>query len=255
MPFKESNLILNLPLVLSLTQSFNANQRQAIERCLRIMIGGMAEFQYKTSAKGLDSMAELDSYCYYVAGVVGEMLTSLFCGQSMAIARHREIFEKLSVSFGQSLQLVNILKDQQEDREIEVCWLPRDLFGKYGIDDLSTYRPELRRVEFQNALYELIAITHAHLRNAMQYISLIPSSEPGIRRFCFWTVNLAAMTLSKIYQNPHFTDKDEISIPQGQVKRMLALSAIGCRSNFILHTMFNRSTKGLPLANINIGTR
>ena len=50
---------------------------------------GMAEFQDRDLSHGLDDMKEMDSYCYYVAGVVGEMLTRLFCHYSPEIAAHR----------------------------------------------------------------------------------------------------------------------------------------------------------------------
>ena len=247
MPLHERDLIQHLPLVLTLTHSFNDTQRQAIERCIRIMTYGMAGFQHKVSIQGLKTMSDLDSYCYYVAGVVGEMLTTLFCDHSPEIAGRREALEGLAASFGQSLQLTNILKDQREDRENGVCWLPCDLFAQYGID-LSTLQPDVRNSGYQSALSELIAITHAHLRNALRYILLIPSSEPGIRRFCFWTVNLAGLTLRNIYRKPYFADTAEIRVPSRRLKRMLALSYLGCRSNLLLTTMFNFSTKELPLA-------
>ena len=40
------------------------------------------------ASRGSPARRDLDDYCYYVAGVVGEMLTELFCAYSPAIVRH-----------------------------------------------------------------------------------------------------------------------------------------------------------------------
>jgi farnesyl-diphosphate farnesyltransferase len=56
-------------------------------------------------------MQDMNEYCYYVAGCVGEMLAKLFCHYSEEINQHREQLLELSVSFGQGLQMTNILKD------------------------------------------------------------------------------------------------------------------------------------------------
>jgi phytoene/squalene synthetase len=46
------------------------------------MCHGMHKFQFTASLRGLPRSTDLDDYCYYVAGVVGEMLTELFCSYS-----------------------------------------------------------------------------------------------------------------------------------------------------------------------------
>jgi len=71
----------------------------------------MPRFQDTASLRGLPRLVDLDDYCYYVAGVVGDMLTELFCEYSPAIARRRAELQSLSVSFAQGLQMTNILKD------------------------------------------------------------------------------------------------------------------------------------------------
>ena len=54
------------------------------------MSKGMPEFQRTVSLTGLEDQTEMDHYCYYVAGVVGEMLTELFCEYSREIAIQRQ---------------------------------------------------------------------------------------------------------------------------------------------------------------------
>ena len=94
---------------------------------------GMPEFQRSKTLEGLPALVDLDRYCYFVAGIVGEMLTDLFCEHSdleMAVHRRDELMA-LAVCFGQGLQMTNILKDIWEDRNSNTCWLPRSLFKRY----------------------------------------------------------------------------------------------------------------------------
>ena len=84
----------------------------------------MAEFQRHATAAGLNDLPHLDRYCYHVAGVVGEMLTELFCDYSAKINERRNELLPLAVSFGQGLQMTNILKDVWDDRQRGACWLP-----------------------------------------------------------------------------------------------------------------------------------
>ena len=85
----EHDLIANTARVIRITNGFRAAQRGALERCVRIMAQGMAEFQRHTTTAGLNDLPHLDRYCYHVADVVGEMLTELFCDYSAKINERR----------------------------------------------------------------------------------------------------------------------------------------------------------------------
>ena len=103
----EHELIRQLSRVVAITKSFAETQQKALIRCVRIMSEGMIYFQQRANPKGLKDQPEMDRYCYHVAGVVGEMLTDLFCYYSPEIARQREVLFELSSSFGQGLQMTN----------------------------------------------------------------------------------------------------------------------------------------------------
>ena len=101
----ERDLIDNTATVLRITHGFNARQRQALERCIRLMADGMSHYQESNVKNGLQDQSDMDKYCYYVAGVVGEMLTELFCDYSEEINQHYDELMSLAVSFGQGLQM------------------------------------------------------------------------------------------------------------------------------------------------------
>lgn len=130
----ERDLIENTRRIIDVSHGLNFRQREAITRCVGIMCRGMPEFQRRARPDGVSDMAQMDRYCYYVAGVVGEMLTELFCDHGPTIERQRPGLQRLAVSFGQSLQMTNILKDIWEDGERGACWLPRNVFRRFGFD-------------------------------------------------------------------------------------------------------------------------
>ncbi|HMK15012.1 MAG TPA: phytoene/squalene synthase family protein [Burkholderiales bacterium] len=246
-PEAEKDLIKNMPQVIRITHSFSDNQRTAMLRCIRIMANGMATFQSNPSPNGLKDLPQLDSYCYHVAGVVGEMLTELFCDYSGEIGKNRETMLKLATSFGQGLQMTNILKDIWEDRIRGACWLPQDIFHECGFD-LRNLSKDSHDPAFGAGLEKLIAIAHAHLRNALAYTLLIPKHETGIRKFCFWALGMAVLTLRKISANRAFTSGNEVKISRRAVKTTILATHLAVGSNTMPRWLFNLTTLGLPRA-------
>ena len=57
----EHDLIKNTPAVIRITHSFNPTQRKALERCVRIMGQGMADYQDTESLAGLKDSSRPES--------------------------------------------------------------------------------------------------------------------------------------------------------------------------------------------------
>lgn len=247
----ELKLILNSKKVINITHSFTLNQRKALERCIKIMSEGMEFFEKQeeltkeNKSYGVATMADMDKYCYYVAGVVGEMLTDLFCDYSDEIKHKRPELTKLAVSFGQALQMTNILKDIWDDQERDTCWLPRDIFTKHNFD-LSKLKENHTDINFEKGLKELVAIAHQHLKNALEYTLLIPAHEVGIRRFCLWALGMSALTLRKLSKNRNFSDSNQVKISRNSVKATIAISNIFVKRDLLLKTIFSLICTGIP---------
>jgi farnesyl-diphosphate farnesyltransferase len=244
-PEAERELIRAIPRVIAITHGFSRPDRAALARCVAIMSHGMAEFQAQDLRKGLATLADMNRYCYYVAGVVGEMLTQVFCNHFPPMARLKERLLYLAVSFGQGLQMTNILKDLWEDLDRGVCWLPQEVFASYGYD-LSELRPGQQNPAFAAGLRELIAITHGHLCNALEYTLLIPNSEPGVRDFCLWALGMAVLTLRKIDRNPYFSRASEVKISRRSVKAVVLATRMCHRQDRLLRWLFNAASRSLP---------
>jgi farnesyl-diphosphate farnesyltransferase len=245
----ERDLVSNMERVLRVMARLNEPQRVAIHRCVELMCYGMPRFQFSASVKGLARSTDLDDYCYYVAGVVGEMLTDLFCDYSPEIARRRAALSAIAASFAQGLQMTNILKDVWEDRSRGACWLPQEVFTRYGVD-LAEVTGEPFDPRFAAGFRELIAVAHAHLRNALEYTLLIPSKETGIRRFCLWAIGIAVLTLRKIEHNPRFTAGAQVKVTRSAVAMTRLLTDLAGRSDSVLRLLFAQAARGLPLARL-----
>jgi farnesyl-diphosphate farnesyltransferase len=240
----EHTLIHVLPRVIEITHSFEPAQIEALAGCVETMAEGMPIFQAQNLHDGLATLADMDKYCYYVAGCVGEMLTKLFCHYSPEIAVHQEQLLKLSVSFGQGLQMTNILKDIWDDAQRGVCWLPQDIFTEAGFD-LKNLTPESSDAHFRLGLERVISIAHQHLHDALVYTQLIPSHEIGIRKFCLWALGMALLTLKKIKHNLKFNASNQVKITRNSVKATIVSTKLIGRSNTLLSLLFNMVSRDL----------
>ncbi|MBV8307146.1 MAG: squalene/phytoene synthase family protein [Gammaproteobacteria bacterium] len=242
----ERELVAGMEQVIAVTMSLGA-ERAPIERCIEVMCQGMHHFQQTASLAGLARASDLDSYCYYVAGVVGEMLTELFCCYSPAAATQRAALQELSTSFAEGLQLTNIIKDFWEDRSRGACWFPRELFARHGVE-LAELTPASADERFQAGVHELVAVAHGHLRNALAYALLLPARERGIRLFCLWAIGLAVLTLRKIDAHRDYTRGEQVKVSHTAVLLTRLSTGAAVRNDRLLRQLFEQAARGLPLA-------
>jgi len=240
----ERELIAHADRVVDITHQFTPSQQDALIECVAVMGAGMVKFQ-EEPAYGLPDLGALDRYCYHVAGVVGEMLTKLFCEYSPEIARNRDRMLQLAVAFGQGLQMTNILKDVWDDLERGRCWLPREVFTDAGFD-LAQLAPGCVNQGFAQGMRHIIAIAHAHLESALQYTLLIPRAEADIRNFCLWSIGMALLTLRKIHRHLDFRSGQEVKISRSSVKATIFASRLCARSDPALRLLFRAAGAGLP---------
>lgn len=214
---------------LGLLFTFKKQTIQAVCAGVQEMCGGMAQFtQRQESLRDgwfvIESLQELDQYCYYVAGLVGNMLCEIFQAQSWWITRSRyQAMRQYSVSFGLGLQMANIIKDIAEDSQRKVCFIPETLCQKHGI---STSPELLLRPADDPArqaiIAELIQKAWNHLEDAIRYTLLIPITEPRIRLFCLWPLFMAAETLNAIGTGKTLFDPSQkVKITRSDVKRIV----------------------------------
>ena len=112
-------LMCAVPRLLSLYRHLPSDVTAIIRSSLFRTIDGMSAF-LGSAADGdrqicLETTADLRLYCYSVAGIVGELLTDLFVHQHHVPTSVQRELRQLAVGFGEFLQLINILKDSEDD--------------------------------------------------------------------------------------------------------------------------------------------
>ena len=112
-------LMCAVPRLVSLYRHLPSDVTAIIRSSLFRTIDGMSAF-LGSAADGdrqicLETTADLRLYCYSVAGIVGELLTDLFVHQHPVPTSVQRELRQLAVGFGEFLQLINILKDSEDD--------------------------------------------------------------------------------------------------------------------------------------------
>lgn len=251
------DLIRETAAVLEVMKSLRREHRAALERCVCVMAGGMAEFQRHSPSVGLADQGAMDRYCYVVAGIVGETLTELFVLHAPELGFRKQEMMALGRSFGQGLQMTNILKDVWEDLDRGACWLPRSVFldAGFDLDDLRA-RPSTSERQahlgpaFHEGLDALIATAHGHLANALTYTLHLPSREPGLRTFCGWTLAMALMTLRRIRRSRVCAPGTQVKMSRRAVRWTGLASRAAARTDWSLRMVFRVAGQGLPFSPI-----
>lgn len=206
------------------------------------MCDGMIDYSNKRDGQkgwmGLESVDELDDYCYYVAGTVGYMLCDLFFVYSplINVPTYRKMKE-LAVSFGLGLQVTNIIKDMKEDATRNTCFVPQALFEKYGTtpDALIEGRDQ---EEMRKVVDFLVLKAFGHLEDAKNYSLLIPRLEPKIRLFCLWPLFMATATLAEVNSNDKVLTDDKVKITRDEVKGIIKGTTLKVLFNSSIEKMF-----------------
>ena len=208
-------LIADLERAINLLLSFPEEVKEVICHGVAILGHGMASAQRKSLEEAqIINLDDVDNYCYFVAGVVGEMLAELF-SLSDKKADKKDLME-LAVSFGEGLQLTNILRDRAKDSERGVTFLPAS-----SRDEVLDY----------------VALTQGHLDDAIDFIcTLSPKESAGVRLFCLTNVAMAMYLLRKVARNP-LDPECNYKISRANTKRLFILCRLAVRANWSVHAL------------------
>jgi farnesyl-diphosphate farnesyltransferase len=174
------DLLTETPAVVEALLELDAAARVLICRHTRRTVDRMAEFVRRSdSQRGLQlrDVADLQAYCYAVAGIVGEMLTELFLLHREPLMPIAGVLRGQAARFGEALQLVNILKDSGRDAREGRRYLPASI-----------------------AAADIFALARADLEAARQYVlELQQAGAPrGLVAFTALPVLLAWRTLDRV---------------------------------------------------------
>jgi phytoene synthase len=127
------------------------------------------------------TFADLDLYCYRVAGVVGLMMTRVFG------YRDERCFPS-AVALGRAMQLTNILRDVREDLDRGRIYLPQDELARFGVTE-----DQLRRGERDDRFRNLMRFQIARARASYA------DSDAGVPDILGWSCRLTVRVMGRLY--------------------------------------------------------
>ncbi len=235
-------LVHNLPLILTVYNKFPKKVRRGISTWVIEMISGMRKYvqsKTNTSQNFLKTLKELDDYVYYVAGTVGNLVTTLFSHYSDKITRKiSNQLKKHAVPVGKGLQMVNIIRDMPHDWKCNRSYMPTELLNKYDLTRQSIFdRQNFERSK--KMLEELIEMALIYLDASLQYIVAIPKAERGIRLSCLLPLFWALQTLRAIKKNINrFFAKEKIKISRSILREELCFAYLNVFSNRLIQRRY-----------------
>jgi farnesyl-diphosphate farnesyltransferase len=159
-------LLQALPQVLAEVAAVEAGARRIILHHALRTTEGMERILAQSDEQGrvrITNLEELRGYCYVVAGIVGELLSELFLNDAPSLESVKGVLKATERGFGEGLQLVNILKDEQVDagdgRTYLPAGVPREAVMKLAWSDLRQARQYIEALKVGGAPAGFYAFT------------------------------------------------------------------------------------------------
>lgn len=185
-------------------EQFPSDTRDAIIPPTRELISGMQAFVDKYDDHGgirIQSVEELEEYCYYVAGTVGHLLTNLVVREVSEKAIKNRL-RSTAEEFGLLLQLVNIAKDVHADYSLEnSVYLPADWLDEVGASQDHLLSPG-QESSVTSVIKRTTERARLYIDDARTYLDTL--SDIDTNAFAAWTIPflLAVGTLRELSNRP-----------------------------------------------------
>jgi farnesyl-diphosphate farnesyltransferase len=261
---EERDLLSSLDDLFRVYLAFEPGDRALIRRLVTTLTLGMAmdleSFPLASAAAGdggapagdpptpeaLAGDADLDRYCYHVAGCVGEFWTALSAAHLPALSRWdlADLREK-GVRFGKGLQMTNVLRDIPRDLRIGRCYIPRSRLAAAGLEvgDLRGGGQPDRPLPggLGGIIDDLLDLTLDHYRAGWDYTLAIPARAPRLRLACAWPLLIGLETLALLRsQKAELLRGKSLKISKGRIWRILAGSTGSALSGRALDRLYRR---------------
>jgi phytoene/squalene synthetase len=194
---QELSLLHSIPELLEMYWRLNEAEQEVFYNLIQSMSKGMLgflEIREKDSEKIFNEIFQLNAYCFFVAGIVGEALTRLV-NETRAKEFKLETLKK-SIQFGLFLQKINILKDEKEDA----------LGNRNFVKNFKNIRTSIA----------------FHAKEALEYVENLVDKD--FKTFCAWSFFLGLETLLVIDRNRIDNSQTTASPKVGKVRTLLVMN-------------------------------
>ncbi|KAG8533035.1 uncharacterized protein KY384_001818 [Bacidia gigantensis] len=195
--------------------------QEIIKDITQKMGNGMADYCNNAvfNKDGVNTIADWDLYCHYVAGLVGNGLTRLFVESGLA---NPALIERpqLQESMGLFLQKTNIIRDIKEDFDDKRRFWPKEVWSKY-VDDFSDLFKPANKDAALNCSSEMVLHSLRHADECLFYLAGL--KEQSVFNFAAIPQAMAIATLELVFRN-HQIYKRNIKITKGEACRIMMQS-------------------------------
>ncbi|MFB6071451.1 MAG: squalene/phytoene synthase family protein [Halobacterium sp.] len=222
-PGADWTVVAETPRVLRAFDGLDPAARDAIRPTVREMATGMASFVERYEDAGglrIQSPTELEEYCWYVAGTVGELVTELLATD--ADPDDTEAMRENARSFALLLQLVNVAKDVRPDyREENNVYLPAVWLDEHGLDADDVADPS-NASRVASVVERVTERARRYVDGAQRWLEAMPTSRGNT--LAAWAVPflLAVGTMRELSERPADVVADgDVKVSREEVQAVL----------------------------------
>ncbi|AFZ71320.1 phytoene/squalene synthase family protein [Natronobacterium gregoryi] len=207
------DVVAETPRVLRTFESLNEEPREIMREPVRELVDGMAMFTDRYADEGglrLQTVDELEEYCWYAAGTVGTLITGLVA-RGASEDRAQEMRNNAR-SFALLLQLVNIAKDVENDyHEENNVYLPAEWLEEEDVP-VEAVTDEENHGAVTNVIQRVTNRAETYVDDAHRYLEAVPERHGN--RLSAWAIPylLAVGTMRELRERP------EDVVQEGDVK-------------------------------------
>ena len=211
------------PRVIGTFRSLPADVQKAVVPPARELVQGMAEFveRYDDGGLRIQTRRELEEYCYYAAGTVGNLITNLVTRHGVAADRRRRLYDTAE-EFGLCLQLVNISKDVYDDYTAEDnVYLPAEWLADEGVPQEAVI-DDAHESGAASVVRRTAELAGSFLDDAQTYLEAVPLRDGNT--LAAWAIPflLAVGTLRELLARP----EDALSSTGVKISRQEVLAVV-----------------------------
>ncbi|KAL9130669.1 MAG: hypothetical protein Q9217_001196 [Psora testacea] len=200
--------------------------REIIKDVTQKMGNGMADYRSNAECNinGVNTIADYDLYCHYVAGLVGNGLTRLFVESVLAnpaLAQRPHLQE----SMGLFLQKTNIIRDIKEDLDDKRRFWPKEIWSKHVPKFEDLFEPGNQTAAL-NCSSEMVLNSLGHADECLFYLAGL--KEQSVFNFAAIPQCMAIATLELVFRNPEVF-KRNVKITKGATCRIMMRSTQNLR--------------------------
>ena len=215
---KDRDLLVNFQYVIEEFKKQKPEYQEVIKDICSKMGNGMADYclNAEFNKEGVQSTADYDLYCHYVAGLVGEGLTRMFIHSGFGNPRLLDR-TNLHNSMGLFLQKTNIIRDVREDHDDDRHFWPKEIWSKHVDDFADLFKPQYK-AEALACQSEMILNALNHADECLFYLAGL--REQSVFNFCAIPQSMAIATLDLCFQNYSMMQRN-IKITKGHACQLM----------------------------------